>query len=100
MKKHYLALSISAGLLGGFLSSALRPAAAQAQAQPFDEIRAQRFTLVNQNGVPMGTFSFDHDGQPQIVLRDTLGHEVWKLTAAHPADRAGQHAVNGHFDPK
>ena len=100
MNKRYLVLSLSAGLLGGFLSTSLRPTAAHAQTQFLDEIKAQRFTLVNQNGVAMGTFAFDAAGQPQIVLRDTLGHEVWKLTADHPEDRPGYHAVNRHFDPK
>ena len=40
MKKTYLLLSIGAGLVGGLLSSALRPIAAQAQSQALDEIKA------------------------------------------------------------
>jgi hypothetical protein len=101
MKNRYLALSIGAGLLGGFLSTALHPIGAQAQSQALDEIKAQRFTLVNQNGVPMGTFSFDDSGRPQIVLRDGLGHDVWKLVADHAADHpSDQHVMSGKFHSK
>jgi hypothetical protein len=101
MKKRYLVLSIGAGLLGGLLSSTLRPVVAQAQSQALEEIKAQRFTLVNQSGVPMGTFSFDDSGRPQIILRDGLGHEVWKMVADHPADHPGDyHVTSGRFHSK
>ncbi|MBZ5600727.1 MAG: hypothetical protein LAO79_00305 [Acidobacteriia bacterium] len=101
MKKTYLLLSIGAGLVGGLLSSALRPIAAQAQSQALDEIKAQRFTLVNQSGVTMGAFSFDDSGRPQIVLRDDLGHEVWKMVAEHRSDHPGDyHVTSGKFHSK
>jgi hypothetical protein len=100
MKKTYL-LSIAAGFAGGMLSSHLGPIAAHAQSQALDEIKAQRFTLVNQAGVPMGTFSFDDSGRPQIVLRDGLGHDVWKMVADHPADHPGEyHVTSGKFHTK
>ena len=101
MKKQYLVLSIGAGLAGGFLSSAMRPVAAQAQSRVFEEIKAQQFTLVNQSGVPMGIFSFDGSGRAQIILRDGLGHEVWKLVADHPTDHPGdRHVASGRFQSK
>ena len=99
--KRYVVLSIGAGLVGGFLSSALRPVAVKAQSELLNEVKAERFTLVNQSGVAMGSFSFDDAGRPQIILRDGLGHDVWKLVADHPADHHGQyHVANGHFYPK
>jgi hypothetical protein len=101
MKSRYLVLSIGAGLVGGFISNALRPIVAQAQSQALDEIKAQRFTLVNQNGVPMGAFSFDDSGRPQIVLRDRLGHDVWKLVGENPANHPGEyHVTSGRFHSK
>jgi hypothetical protein len=77
MNKRNLVLSIAAGLAGGVISSYLRPVVAQAQSQPPQEIRAQRFTLVDQDGVALGMFSFDAAGHPQIVLRDRSGHQLW-----------------------
>jgi hypothetical protein len=101
MKKTYLLLSLLAGLLGGLVSGVLQPAAAHAQSQAPDEIKAQRFTLVNESGVSMGTFSFDNLGRPQIILRDGLGHEVWKMVADHPADHPGEsHVISGKFHSK
>ena len=101
MKKTYLLFSIGAGLVGGLLPSALRPTAAHAESQPLEEIKAQRFTLVNQSGVSMGTFSLDESGRPQIVLRDELGHEVWKMVGEHPADHPGEyHVTSGKFHQK
>ncbi len=101
MKKRYIVLSICAGLAGGILSSALRPVGAFAETRPIEELKAQRFTLVNQNGEPMGSFSFDNSGRPQIILRDDRGHDVWRLVAEHPVDRPGDYHVNsGHFQTK
>ena len=97
MNKSYFAVSIATGLLGGILSSYWRPIAVQAQAQAPEEIRAQRFTLVNQSGAVMGTFSFDQSGRPQIILRDASGHDVWKVVAEHPGD---QHMTYGRFHSK
>ena len=100
MKKRNLALSIAAGLLGGALSSHLWPLAAHAQSQPPEEIRAQRFTLVSQDGVALGSFSFDNAGRPQIILRDRSGHEVWRVVADHTADRVAEHVTSSRFHSK
>ncbi|HTW66715.1 MAG TPA: hypothetical protein VME17_18975 [Bryobacteraceae bacterium] len=89
MNKRNLILSIAAGLLGGALSTYLRPLAVHAQSDPPQEIRAQRFTLVDSNGVALGSFCFDNAGRPQIVLRDRSGHEVWTAGGQDAANRAG-----------
>ena len=100
MNKRTLVLSIAAGLLGGALSSHLWPLAAHAQSGPQDEIRAQRFTLVNQDGVAFGSFSFDNAGRPQITLRDRVGHDVWRVVGDHLADHPGDHVISGRFHSK
>ena len=99
MKKRNLALSIAAGLLGGALSSHLWPLVAHAQSAT-EEIRAQRFTLVSQDGVALGSFSFDNSGRPQIILRDRSGHDVWRVVADHIADRAPEHVTSSRFHSK
>lgn len=92
MNKRNLILSIGAGLLGGAVSSFLGPVAAHAQSEAPQEIRAQRFTLVNQAGIALGTFSFDNSGRPEIVLRDPAGHQLWS------AGGVGSTAGGYHFD--
>ncbi len=100
MKKRNLVLSIAAGLLGGALSSHLWPLAAHAQSQALDEIRAQSFTLVSQDGVAVGSFSFDNSGRPQIVLRDRSGHDVWRVVADQPGDHGVEHVTSSRFHSK
>ena len=87
MNKRNLVLSMVAGLAGGALASycgsVFRPEVAHAQSPATEEIRAQRFTLVNQEGVALGSFSFDDVGRPQIILRDRFGHDAWRLVGDH-----------------
>ncbi len=83
MNNRNLVLSMVAGLAGGALFTYFFPVVARAEAQAPNEIRAQRFTLVNQEGTALGSFSFDDAGRPQIILRDRSGHEVWKLVGDH-----------------
>ena len=83
MSKKSIALSFAAGLLGGVISTYLSPQLAHAESQPPAEIRAQRFSLVNQEGATLGTFSFDALGRPKILLRDQHGHEVWSVVGEH-----------------
>ena len=78
-----LTLSLAGGLLGGALSGFFHPLNSHAQSQPPEEIRAQRFTLVNEQGTILGSFSFDGQGRPEIVLRDRFGHEVWSVVGEH-----------------
>jgi hypothetical protein len=83
MNKRSLVLSLAAGLAGGLISTYVSPQLAHAQSEAPSEIRAQSFTLVNQNGVSFGTFSFDAQGRPRILLRDEAGHEIWSVVGDH-----------------
>jgi hypothetical protein len=83
MNKRSLALSLAAGLLGGVASHFLSPQLVHAQSQAPAEIRARSFSLVNEDGTTLGTFSFDAQGRPKIVLRDQAGHEVWAVDGEH-----------------
>jgi hypothetical protein len=80
-----LTLSLAAGLLGGLFSRYVSPTTAQAQATAPIEIRAQKFTLVDQNGTVRGVFAVVEDpvrkgGYPLIQLFDIGGHEVWSTS--------------------
>jgi hypothetical protein len=84
--KFNLSLSLAAGLIGGALSHYISPERvhAQAAAPAPKEIRAQRFTLVNESGAVLGTFSIDSEladgrpkGAPTIKLFDEDGREIW-----------------------
>ena len=81
--KRTLVLSIAAGLVGGALSTYLRPLTAHAQSQPLEELRAQRFTLVSEKGTVLGSFALDSQGRPQLMLRDLHGHVVWNIVGEH-----------------
>jgi hypothetical protein len=91
-----LILAFGAGLLGGVLSRWITPTPVLAQAQATlpasatpvpKEIRAQRFTLVGEDGVVLGTFGMDSmmrervngklRGNPTIKLFDESGKEIW-----------------------
>ena len=97
MNKSNLLLSIAAGVLGGAVSMFFAQPTAHAQAQVPEEIRAQRFSLVDQQGKTFGSFSFDESGRPQIVLRDRAGHDVWRFVGEHVS---GQRSASGQFQPK
>jgi hypothetical protein len=83
VNKKNIALAFAAGLVGGVISTYVSPRLAYAQSQPPSEIRAQSFSLVNQEGVTMGNFSFDTEGRPKLLLRDQHGHEVWSVVGEH-----------------
>lgn len=79
-----LTLSLAAGVLGGLFSRYVSPTTAQAQTAPI-EIRAQEFTLVDQNGTVRGVFAVLDDptrkgGHPVIQLFDIGGREVWSTS--------------------
>ena len=80
-RKWNLALSLSAGLLGGLVSHWLSPAPAyaQVQAHPPAVIQAQSFAPADPGGNVMGTFSVDRStpGKPYIRL-ESFGHEIWR----------------------
>ena len=83
--KQTLTLSLAAGLLGGLLSRYVSPTTALAQAAAPTEIRAQKFTLVDQNGTVRGVFAVVDNpllkgGNPVIQLFDIGGREVWSTS--------------------
>jgi hypothetical protein len=101
--KLIVAVAVLAGLAGGMLSRFMAPApvfaqapvqilpgpvpAVPAPASPAvtKEIRAESFTLVDQNGNVAGTFAAESMGvrRPErIVLRDSYGHVIWSAGAA------------------
>jgi hypothetical protein len=89
-----LTLAFAAGLLGGGFSRwfvptpvvlAQAPAPTPVPTAP-KEIRAQRFTLVGEDGALLGTFGIDQGtmrvngklrGNPTIRLFDQSGREIW-----------------------
>jgi hypothetical protein len=83
-----LGLSLAAGLLGGMLSHyvSLDFVHAQTQAAPPKEISAQKFVLVNDEGIPAGVFGIEKDGSASIQLMDRDGKVVWSAgkTKAKP----------------
>jgi hypothetical protein len=64
-----LALTLAAGLLGGTLSRYVNPTTvfAQAQSTAPKEIRAQRFTLVDEKGNVRGVFAIENLPPVNIV---------------------------------
>jgi hypothetical protein len=82
MKQWNLALSLAAGLLGGILSHyAFGPLVVQAQNTPAQavvpqEVRAQRFVLMNDTGQVGGIIGFDTQGGPTIRLYHN-GQEIY-----------------------
>lgn len=67
--KFSIALSLTAGFVGGLGSRYLAPAPVQAQQPTFpQEIRAQKFVLVDQGGEARGVFGIEKNGSPQIEV--------------------------------
>jgi len=86
MKTRYsFVLALIAGVAGGFASNHLTPgrtyakadtgaalsASAPDQVTPSAEIRAQKFVLVDENGVPCGVFGIENNGAPVIEIADS-----------------------------
>jgi hypothetical protein len=80
-----LTLAFAAGLLGGVTSRwfAPTPVLAQAPAAVPKEIKAQRFTLVGEDGAVLGTFGAEPrlngriKATGSIRLFDESGKEIW-----------------------
>jgi hypothetical protein len=90
-----LALSLAAGLLGGMVSRWVipTPVLAQAPMPAPKDVRAQRFTLVTEDGRVLGVFGSDQpldagnnparrpsasaNALPTIKLFDPSGKEIW-----------------------
>jgi hypothetical protein len=73
--KFIIALAIAAGFIGGFASRYFGPAPVYAQTPAVpQEIRAQKFVLVDKTGVARGVFGIEEDGTPHIEIIDPKGH--------------------------
>jgi hypothetical protein len=72
--KFTLFLAMAAGFIGGLASRyAGSPVVyAQAPAVP-QEIRAQRFVLIDETGVALGVFGIEKNGGPEIEVMDSKG---------------------------
>jgi len=104
MQKLNVTLALAAGLLGGFISRNIALPSVHAQAQPATpvEIRAQRFSIVDDQDKVLGTFTYrlseidkqlralpNRDpkgplpatGPRSIVLLDPNGREIWSSEA-------------------
>lgn len=70
-----VALALIAGFLGGLASRSWSPAPvyAQAPAAPPAELRAQKFVLVDENGVARGVFGLEANGSPAVEVADAKG---------------------------
>ena len=84
-----LTLALAAGLLGGTLSRYVTPTIVLAQAQSAapKEIRAQRFTVVDEHGAVLGVFGIDspapidgvkQKGNATLRLFDDSGREIFR----------------------
>jgi hypothetical protein len=72
--KFTVLLAATAGLAGGFLSRYLLPSPVYAQPPTVQqEVRAQKFVLVDEGGVPRGAFGIETDGTVQIEVTDQKG---------------------------
>jgi hypothetical protein len=78
-RKLNLVLSIVAGLVGGMFFQALSVTLVRAQNQPVPpkELSAERFVLVNKQGITSGVFGFGKGGSPEITLLDARGRVIW-----------------------
>ena len=82
-----LALALAAGLVGGVLSRYTNPVTvfAQAQTQVSKDIRAQSFTLTDENGNVVGIFTSvaPRGGQKRaVILLDQNANEIWSAGAS------------------
>jgi hypothetical protein len=84
-----LALAFAAGVFGGTLSGYITPTTVLARADSTapKDIRAQRFTLVNEHGAVVGVLGIDDsvEGAATLRLFDDQGHEIFR--AGPPTNR-------------
>ena len=76
MNKRNFVLPLAAGLLGGAVSHYVCPQLVHAQSRATQELRAERFVLVNEKGTVLGTLS-DEGGRSSLKLFDESGREIW-----------------------
>ena len=76
-----LSLAASAGLLGGLMPHFFSGGAVHAQTPPSTEaskeVRAHRFSLVDDQGKIVGFLGMGQDGKAEIVLYDEGGRMIW-----------------------
>jgi hypothetical protein len=73
--KFTITIALAAGFIGGIASRRLRPSPVYAQAPaPPQEIRAQRFVLVDEAGVARGAFGIETNGAPELEIADPKSH--------------------------
>lgn len=87
MQKSNLLLAVCAGLVGGIVSHYAWTDAAQAQSFP-SQVQAQRFILLDAQGIPAGMFAVgkadNPNAPPRIVLYDAKGREIWHAGSVRP----------------
>jgi hypothetical protein len=72
--KFTVLLAVVAGCAGGIVSRYASPSAVHAQAPALQqEVRAQKFVLVDKSGAPRGAFGIETDGTVQIEITDNKG---------------------------
>jgi hypothetical protein len=78
-------LAATAGLAGGLVPHFLlvEPGRAQAAVLPEESkiIRAQQFSVVNEQGKVVGTLGVGRDGKAEIILYDAGGRTIWSTRA-------------------
>ncbi len=78
--KSTVVFAFAAGLAGGIVSQRIfvSPVYAQAPTSAPSEIRAERFVIVDDNGLPRGAFGFStKDDWPILEITDKKGH-AWQ----------------------
>src|SRR5579862_3220407 len=83
----YTKITIAMGLVAGFVGAAMfhyicSPLPVHAQEQAPSEIRAQKFVLVDENGMVRGVFGFRSDGSPDIQVE--FPKRFWSGGVASP----------------
>jgi hypothetical protein len=69
-----ITLALASGLIGGISSRYCGPTPVYAQSPASSpEIRAQKFVLVDQNGVARGVFGIEINGAPEVEIIDSKG---------------------------
>jgi hypothetical protein len=88
--KCFVTLALAAGFIGGLTSRYCGPTPvyAQSPASP-PEIRAQKFVLVDENGVAREVFGIEKNGAPEIEITDSKG----RVFATVFADWSVQHGI-------
>jgi hypothetical protein len=73
--KFTITLAVAAGFIRGIASHYSLPATAYAQAPASpQEIRARKFVLVDESGVPRAVFGIEDNGTPMIEADDSKSH--------------------------